>query len=108
MARLTVNIQPDGDLMYAPGVLWSAAHHHIPLLAVLYNCIAPTVKMLAQVQTVADRHSRGVDRAGIGTTLTDPNIDYFQGGARHGYVCRRDPLAILRTWRLRFVARSMW
>ena len=30
--RLTVNIQPDGDLMYAPGVLWTAAHHRIPLL----------------------------------------------------------------------------
>ena len=30
--RLSVNIQNDGDLMYAPGALWTAAHHHIPLL----------------------------------------------------------------------------
>jgi thiamine pyrophosphate-dependent acetolactate synthase large subunit-like protein len=28
------------------------------------------------VQRMADRHSRGIDRAGIGTTLTDPNIDF--------------------------------
>ena len=30
--RLSVSIQADGDLMYAPGVLWTAAHHQIPLL----------------------------------------------------------------------------
>src|SRR5207245_3875710 len=30
--RLSVGINGDGDLMYAPGVLWTAAHHHIPLL----------------------------------------------------------------------------
>ena len=30
--RLSVDIQGDGDLMYAPGVLWTAAHHQIPLL----------------------------------------------------------------------------
>ena len=35
--RLSVNIQNDGDLMYAPGVLWTAAHHRIPLLTVMHN-----------------------------------------------------------------------
>ena len=29
-----------------------------------------------QVQIMANRHSRGVDRAGIGTMLDDPAIDY--------------------------------
>jgi thiamine pyrophosphate-dependent acetolactate synthase large subunit-like protein len=28
------------------------------------------------IQRMADRHERGITRAGIGTTLTDPNIDY--------------------------------
>ena len=32
--RLSVNIQNDGDFMYAPGVLWTAAHHQIPLLTI--------------------------------------------------------------------------
>ena len=32
--RLTVNFQYDGDLMFAPGALWTAARHHIPLLTV--------------------------------------------------------------------------
>ena len=32
-----MSIQADGDLMYAPGVLWTAARHKIPLLAVMHN-----------------------------------------------------------------------
>jgi thiamine pyrophosphate-dependent acetolactate synthase large subunit-like protein len=34
---MVVDIQPDGDLMYDPGALWTAAHSRIPLLAVMYN-----------------------------------------------------------------------
>src|SRR5262245_12404804 len=35
--RLSVTIQGDGDFLYAPGVWWTAAHHRIPLLAVMPN-----------------------------------------------------------------------
>jgi thiamine pyrophosphate-dependent acetolactate synthase large subunit-like protein len=35
--RLSINIQCDGDLNYAPGVLWTAAHHRIPLLTIMHN-----------------------------------------------------------------------
>jgi thiamine pyrophosphate-dependent acetolactate synthase large subunit-like protein len=28
------------------------------------------------VQRMANRHQRGITNAGIGTTITDPNIDY--------------------------------
>ena len=34
---LIVDIQPDGDLMFDPGDLWTAAHEGIPMLAVMYN-----------------------------------------------------------------------
>jgi acetolactate synthase-1/2/3 large subunit len=73
--RLTVTIQNDGDLMYAPGVLWTSAHHHIPLLSVMHNNRAYHQELM-HVQRMANRHSRGVDRASIGTTLTDPNINF--------------------------------
>ncbi len=73
--RLSVNIQCDGDLMYAPGVLWTSAHHHIPLLSVMHNNRAYHQEVM-QVQIMADRHNRGIDRAHIGTTITEPNIDY--------------------------------
>lgn len=73
--RLSVNIQCDGDLMYAPGILWTAAHHRIPLLTVMHNNRAYHQEVM-KVQIMANRHSRGIDRAHIGTTITDPNIDY--------------------------------
>jgi acetolactate synthase-1/2/3 large subunit len=73
--RLTVNIQRDGDLMYAPGVLWTAAHHRIPLLSVMHNNRAYQQEVM-HIQRMADRHNRGITRANIGTTLEDPNIDY--------------------------------
>jgi acetolactate synthase I/II/III large subunit len=73
--RLTVAIQPDGDLMYAPGILWTAAHHSIPLLMVMHNNRAYHQELM-HLQRMANRHNRGADRAHIGTTLSEPNIDY--------------------------------
>jgi acetolactate synthase-1/2/3 large subunit len=73
--RLTVNIQNDGDLMYAPGVLWTAAHHGIPMLNIMHNNRAYHQEVM-QVQIMADRHSRGVANCGTGTAITAPNIDF--------------------------------
>lgn len=73
--RLSVNIQDDGDLMYANGVLWTSAHHHIPLLSVMHNNRAYHQELM-HVQRMANRHSRGLDRTVIGTTITNPNVDY--------------------------------
>jgi thiamine pyrophosphate-dependent acetolactate synthase large subunit-like protein len=73
--RLSVSIQNDGDLMYAPGVLWTAAHHRIPLLSVMHNNRAYHQEVM-HLQRMAGRHNRGIDRAYIGTTIEDPNIDY--------------------------------
>jgi thiamine pyrophosphate-dependent acetolactate synthase large subunit-like protein len=73
--RLTVAIQDDGDLMYANGILWTSAHHHIPLLSVMHNNRAYHQELM-HLQRMANRHNRGIDRATIGGTITDPNIDY--------------------------------
>jgi len=73
--RLTVNIQGDGDMMYAPGVLWTAAHHRIPLLSIMHNNRAYHQEMM-EVQIAANQHNRGIDRARIGTSIDDPNINY--------------------------------
>jgi len=73
--RLSVSIQNDGDLMYAPGALWTAAHHRIPLLSVMHNNRAYHQEVM-HIQRMANRHQRGIVNAGIGTTITDPNIDY--------------------------------
>jgi acetolactate synthase-1/2/3 large subunit len=73
--RLSVNIQCDGDLMYAPGVLWTAAHHRIPLLNIMHNNRAYHQETM-HLQRMANRHNRGTTRAGIGTTMNEPNIDF--------------------------------
>jgi acetolactate synthase I/II/III large subunit len=73
--RLSVNIQNDGDLMYSPGVLWTAAHHHIPLLSVMHNNRAYHQETMHVVR-MANRHQRDPGRSSVGTTLIEPNIDY--------------------------------
>src|SRR5579864_4900811 len=81
--RITVNIQCDGDLNYAPGVLWTAAHHRIPLLNVMHNNRGYHQELM-YVEDMAARASRGIDRAHIGTTLSDPNIDYATMAKAYG------------------------
>jgi thiamine pyrophosphate-dependent acetolactate synthase large subunit-like protein len=73
--RLTVSLQCDGDLLMTIGVLWTAAHHKIPMLWVMHNNRGYHQELM-HVQRMADRHMRGLDRAHIGTTLRDPFIDY--------------------------------
>jgi len=73
--RLAVNIQTDGDLMYAPGVLWTAAHHRIPLLSVMHNNRAYHQELM-HVQKMCNRHNRGIDQGRLGSELVDPAIDY--------------------------------
>ena len=81
--RLSVNIQCDGDLNYAPGVLWTAAHHRIPLLTIMHNNRAYHQERM-YVQDMAARAERGIDRANIGTSITDPNIDYATMAKAYG------------------------
>jgi acetolactate synthase I/II/III large subunit len=72
---LTVTFQPDGDLMYSPGVLWTAAHHRIPLLFVMHNNRAYHQETM-HVQRMAGVHKRRPDSAWIGTVLDRPAIDF--------------------------------
>ena len=73
--RLTVAFQNDGDLMYGNGVLWTAAHHKIPLLSVMHNNRAYHQERM-HIERMAMRHQRGITRCNIGTALTEPNINY--------------------------------
>ncbi len=73
--RLSVAIQTDGDLMVANGVLWTAAHHRVPLLSIMHNNRAYHQEVMG-LQRLANQRQRGIDRVGIGTKIDDPNIDY--------------------------------
>jgi acetolactate synthase-1/2/3 large subunit len=73
--RLSVTIQDDGDLMYAPGILWTTAHHNIPLLSVMHNNRAYHQELM-HVQRVASHHQRGVSDIRAGLSIDHPAIDY--------------------------------
>lgn len=73
--RLSVVLQSDGDLMYVPGTLWTAAHHQIPLLYVVHNNRAYHQEFM-YLQAMANRRMRGIENAHVGTTLRNPFIDF--------------------------------
>ena len=81
--RLSINIQTDGDMNYAPGVLWTAAHHKIPLLTIMHNNRGYHAEVMF-VQRMAAQRNRGVDRAHIGTRLIEPNINYAKMAETYG------------------------
>ena len=73
--RLSVSIQCDGDLNYAPGVLWTAAHHQVPLLTVMHNNRAYHEERM-YLTLLAAKYDRDMGRSDIGSALNGPNIDY--------------------------------
>jgi acetolactate synthase-1/2/3 large subunit len=79
--RFSVTIQSDGDLMYAPGVLWTAAHHKIPLLAVMHNNRGYHQEVM-HVQRLSNFRNRvaslGNDMGPIGTSIENPDIEYHK------------------------------
>ena len=81
--RIVVNIQCDGDLNYAPGVLWTAVHHKLPMLTVMHNNRAWHQEFMF-VEYMAGVRGRGGDRSWIGSTLRDPDIDYVKMAGGYG------------------------
>src|SRR5580658_618330 len=79
LGRFSVSIQSDGDLMYAPGVLWTAARHKIPLLAVMHNNRGYHQEVM-HVQRLSNFRNRvaniGNDLGPIGTSIMNPDIQY--------------------------------
>jgi acetolactate synthase-1/2/3 large subunit len=91
--RLTLSFGGDGDFMFAPGTLWTAAHHRIPMLYIVQNNRAYHQEYM-YLTAMAARRSRGIENAHIGTTLTDPNIDFAtvaRGFGAHGEGPITDP-----------------
>src|SRR5215471_11797512 len=81
LGRFSVSIQSDGDLMYAPGVLWTAARHKIPLLAVMHNNRAYHQEVM-HVQRLSNFRNRvanlGGDMGPLGTSIENPDIEYHK------------------------------
>ena len=97
LGRFSVSIQSDGDLMYAPGVLWTAAKHKIPLLAVMHNNRGYHQELM-HVQRLSNFRNRvanlGNDLGPIGTSIMNPDIEYHKFAESMGWWARgpiKDP-----------------
>jgi acetolactate synthase-1/2/3 large subunit len=73
--RLAVNIQPDGDLMMVPSVLWTLAHHKIPMLTVMHNNRAWHQEAM-HLQRMGVRRDRDSLNWRVGTRIEAPHVDY--------------------------------
>lgn len=73
--RLVVDIQPDGDLMFDLGALWTAAKNNIPFLIVMYNNRAYYNDWEHQIH-VAELRGTPVERAVIGQDIAGPEPDF--------------------------------
>jgi len=73
--RITVHMNGDGDLMMSPGILWTAAHHQIPILYLVHNNRGYHQEWM-HVQLMANRRERGLDTTKIGTMIYEPYINY--------------------------------
>src|SRR5229473_2162144 len=83
--RLCINLQNDGDSMYAPGALWTAAHHKVPMLTIMWNNRAYHQEIM-HLQRMANWRQRGIENPHIGTTIWDPYINYAKLAEALGHV----------------------
>jgi acetolactate synthase I/II/III large subunit len=91
--RFTLAFGGDGDFMFSPGAVWTAAHHQIPILYIIQNNRAYHQEYMYLV-AMAARHGRNVEKMDIGTTIKDPNINYAEvarGLGAHGEGPITDP-----------------
>jgi thiamine pyrophosphate-dependent acetolactate synthase large subunit-like protein len=73
--KICVSIQNDGDLLYTPGSLWTAAHHDIPMLMVMFNNRSYYQDVGHQL-TITNLRHRSLDNVGVGVSLERPATDF--------------------------------
>lgn len=71
--KLGVGIVGDGDLLMAPGALWTAVHHHIPMLVVV-NDNGSYYNSEEHQAAIARQRGRAVDAAGVGVRIDAPEV----------------------------------
>jgi acetolactate synthase-1/2/3 large subunit len=73
--KLCVNLQADGDLLYVVSALYTAAHHRLPLLTVMFNNRTYGNDEEHQ-EAVAKTRGRPVENKVIGIRIDDPAPDF--------------------------------
>ena len=95
-----LSLQADGDAMYTPQALWTAAHHQLPLLLVILNNRSYGQDRMHQTLVTRDRGS-DLSKVPIGIDIEGPQVD-FAGLARsqgvEGFGPVADPAALGETF----------
>ena len=73
--RLVVDLQSDGDALFTPEALWTAAHQELPLLIVMDNNRA-YYNSVKHANRVGERRGRSVEHLEIGTAIGPPFVDF--------------------------------
>ena len=73
--KVVLNLEGDGDLLYTPSALWTAAHHAIPVLTVVVNNRS-YYQDESHNTWVARARGRSTDDAVRGVRLRNPDVDF--------------------------------
>jgi len=77
---MIVNLQNDGDLLYAPSALWTAARYELPVLTVMVNNRTYGQDRMHQT-LMAKARGYALETASVGIDIDNPEVD-FAGLAR--------------------------
>ncbi len=81
--KLCINLQADGDLLFTPSALWTAAHHKVPLLTIVMNNRAYNNSREHAINIAQMRGHQQADIAS-GTELNNPHVDFPALAASYG------------------------
>ncbi len=73
--EICVGIQPDGDFLFNPSALWTAAHYEIPLLMILFNNRSYYNDEEHQ-RVMALHRGRPVENKAIGIRIEKPEVEF--------------------------------
>ena len=72
---IVLNLQGDGDFMFTPQSLWTAAHHDLPLLTIIDSNRSYYQDEKHQ-REVARHRGRPLENVGMGIEITGPDVDH--------------------------------
>lgn len=75
--KICVGVQPDGDFLFNPSTLWTAVHHEIPLLMIVFNNRSYYNDEEHQRVVALDR-GRPVENRHIGIRLDKPAVNFVK------------------------------
>ncbi len=89
--KLVIDFQADGDFLFVPSALWTAAHYQVPVLILMFNNRL-YYNDAEHNKLVAEARARDSRRAyDVGGRITEPSVDFAKLAGSYG-VYGRGPI----------------